>query len=132
MDPSGLLQQLFNAGAIGQQNYGPESRYYGLPVLTRPAPAAATGPAARPIRYVSRRFIAPPGDYALLQRYRVRQGDRVDVIAASLLGNPLSYWQICDANLALEPDDVTAVPGTYIAITLPPGVPGPGTPGRGA
>lgn len=118
MDAAALLQQLFNAGAINQQSYGPESRYYGLPLLTQTTPAGAQ------ISYVSRRFIPPPEDFALLQRYRVRQGDRIDVIAASILGNPLSYWQICDANLALEPDDVTAVPGAFIVITLPAGVPG--------
>lgn len=118
MDPAALLQQLFNAGAINQQSYGPESRYYGLPLRAQTTPAGAQ------ISYVSRRFIPPPEDFALLQRYRVQQGDRIDVIAASILGNPLSYWQICDANLALEPDDVTAVPGTFIVITLPAGVPG--------
>jgi hypothetical protein len=117
-DPSALLQQLFNAGAINQQSYGPESRYYGLPLLTQTTSAGAQ------ISYVSRRLIPPPEDFALLQRYRVQQGDRVDVIAGSILGNPLSYWQICDANLALEPDDVTAVPGAFIVITLPAGVPG--------
>jgi len=117
-DPAALLQQLFNAGAIRQQSFGPESRYYGLPLLTQ------TTPAGGQISYVSRRFIPQPGNFAVLQRYRVRQGDRVDVIAGSILSNPLSYWQICDANLALEPDDVTAVPGAFIVITLPAGVPG--------
>ena len=118
MDTAALLQQLFNAGAINQPSYGPESRYYGLPLLTQTTPAGAQ------ISYVSRRFIPPPEDFALLQRYRVRQGDRIDVVAASILGNPLSYWQICDANLALEPDDITAAPGAFIVITLPAGVPG--------
>jgi hypothetical protein len=118
MDAAALLQQLFNAGAVKQQSYGPESRYYGLPLLTQTTAGGAQ------ISYVSRRFIPPPEDFALLQRYRIKQGDRIDVIAASILGNPLSYWQICDANLALEPDDVTAVPGAFIVITLPAGVPG--------
>jgi hypothetical protein len=117
-DPSALLQQLFNAGAIHQQSYGPESRYYGLPLLTIATPAGGQ------VSYVSRRFIPAPGNFAVLQRYQVQQGDRIDVIAGSILGNPLSYWQICDANLALEPGDVTAVPGAFIVITLPAGVPG--------
>lgn len=117
-DPSSLLQQLFNAGAINQQSFGPESRYYGLPLLTYTAPTGAE------VSYVSRRFIPPPGAFTQLQLYRVQQGDRIDVIAASLLGNPLSYWQICDANLATEPSDVTAQPGAFIVIALPAGVPG--------
>lgn len=118
MDPAALLQQLFSAGAISQQSYGPESRYYGLPVLTQTTPAGAQ------ISYVSRRFVPPPEAFTLLQRYRVQQGDRIDVIAGTLVGNPLSYWQICDANLALQPDDVTAVPGAFIVITLPAGLSG--------
>jgi hypothetical protein len=117
-DPSTLLQQLFNAGAVNQQSYGPESRYYGLPLLSM-----ATSDGAE-IPYVSRRFIPPPGTFALLERYRVQQGDRIDVVAGSLIGNPLSYWQICDANLAVDPNDVTAAPGVFIAVTLPAGVPG--------
>jgi hypothetical protein len=117
-DPTTLLQQLFNAGAINQQTFGPESRYYGLSILS------TTTPSGSQINYVARRFIPPPESYSLLQRYRVQQGDRIDVIAASLVGNPLSYWQICDANLALEPNDVTANPGTFIDVTLPSGVPG--------
>jgi hypothetical protein len=117
-DPTTLLQQLFSAGAISQQSYGPESRYYGLPLLT------LTTPGGVQISYVSRRFIPSPTAFTTIQRYRVRQGDRVDIIAGSILGNPLSYWQICDANLAQEPDDVTAVAGAFILITLPAGVPG--------
>jgi hypothetical protein len=118
IDPSALLQQLFNAGAISQQSYGPESRYYGLPLLSGGAPGGAQ------VSYVSRRFIPPPSAFAPLQLYRIQQGDRVDVVAASQLGNPLSYWQICDANLALEPGDITAQPGAFIVIPLPAGVPG--------
>jgi len=117
-DPSTLLQQLFSAGAISQQSYGPESRYSGLPLLSYAPPGGGQ------VSYVSRRFIPPPEDFTLLQRYRVQQADRVDVIAGSLLGNPLSYWLICDANLAQEPGDVTATPGALIRITLPAGVPG--------
>lgn len=118
IDPSALLQQLFNAGAISQQSFGPQSRYYGLPLLTGRSPGGGA------VSYVSRRFIPPPSDFTQIRLYRVQQGDRVDNLAASLLGNPLSYWQICDANLALEPGDVTAQPGAFIVITLPAGVPG--------
>lgn len=117
-DPTSLLQQLFAAGAIPRQTFDRDSRYYGLPVLT------TTDARGEPVQYVSRRFIADPKLLAVIQRYRAGQGDRIDVVAASLIGNPLSYWQICDANLAVDPDDVTARPGMFISVTLPPGVPG--------
>ncbi|MGD0808132.1 MAG: LysM domain-containing protein [Acidimicrobiales bacterium] len=117
--PSALLQALFNAGAVTQQNYDAASRYYGLAVLSY------TGPAGAQVNYVSRRFIPPPTAFSALQLYRCQQGDRVDVVAGAILGNPLSYWQICDANIAVEPSDAVAVPGSYIIIPLPAGVPGP-------
>jgi hypothetical protein len=117
-NPSALLQQLFDAGAINQQSFGPESRYYGAAVLSR------TDSDGTQHNFVARRFIPPVGAFGVLQRYRVQQGDRIDAIAASLVGNPLSYWQICDANLASDPNDVTATPGSFIVITLPAGVPG--------
>jgi len=117
-DPAALLQELFTAGAVTQQSFGPESRYYGLPVLTLTTTSGTHNP------YVSRRFIPPPQDFAVLQLYRVKQGDRVDVVAAAQLGNPLSYWQLCDANVVLEPPDLVAVPGAFINVTLPAGVPG--------
>jgi hypothetical protein len=117
-DPSALLQQLFAAGAIPQQRFDRDSRYYGLPVL------ATLDARGERVQYVSRRFLRDPLTLAVIQRYRVQQGDRVDVLAAALIGNPLSYWQICDANCALDPDDVTAKPGSFISITMPSGAPG--------
>jgi hypothetical protein len=123
-DPSALLQQLLTAGAIAPQNFGTGSRYYGLPLMSM------TTSSGTQISYVSRRFIPPAADFAVLQLYRVQQGDRVDVVSASQLGNPLLYWQLCDANVVLEPPDLVAVPGAFINVTLPAGVPGsPGGPG---
>jgi hypothetical protein len=117
-DPGSLLQQLLSAGAITPQSFGPESRYYGLALLS------LTTASGTQISYVSRRFIPPPQDYTVLQLYRVQQGDRVDVVSASLLGNPLSYWQLCDANVVIEPPDLVSVPGAFINVTLPAGIPG--------
>lgn len=52
------------------------------------------------------------------------QGDRLDLIAAKYLGDPLMAWLICDANGAIRPDDLVATPGAALAITTPQGVPG--------
>jgi hypothetical protein len=122
-NPSAVLQQLFTVGALQPQAFGPQSRYNGLAIMT------LTAGDGEQISYVSRRFIPQPSAFGLLQRYRVQQGDRIDVIAASLVGDPLLYWQICDANLASDPDDTVATPGAFISITLPAGVPGAGAPG---
>jgi hypothetical protein len=116
--PADLLAQLLSAGAIAQQSFDVDSRYYGLPVLTT---SAATQDV---VRYVSRRFVPDPKNLTPMGAYRIRQGDRIDIISGALLGKALSYWQICDANRAVEPDDVCAEPGTFITITLPASIGG--------
>jgi hypothetical protein len=116
--PSDMLQQLLLSGALQQSAFSPQSRYYGLPVASLARPDGST------ISYVTRRFIPPAVSFAVLQRHRVIQGERVDVLAGQALGDPLFYWRLCDANQALRPEDVTAKPGAFVNITLPSGIPG--------
>jgi hypothetical protein len=118
IDGATMLQQLFASGAVQQPAFTEDSRYDGLPIATLAAPDG------HEVRYVTRRFIPPLEQYAVIQHYRVKQGDRVDVVAAALVGGVLLYWRLCDANLALDPDDVTAIAGAFVRVTLPPGVPG--------
>jgi hypothetical protein len=106
------LSSLIVAGAIAQTAYGPESRYFGLVPLSYQKRDGTT------IAYVPRRFIAPPERFATTSLYRVPQGIRIDMIAANVLGDPLAYWQICDANVAVRPTDLEVV-GRVLRITLP-------------
>ncbi len=112
-----MIGALLGAGAIPQTSFAPNSRYYGaipLVYVTRDG---------RSISYVPRRFIAQPQRFVTLQVYRVPQGARVDVLAARFLGDPLLYWQLCDANVAVRPDDLVEL-GRMLRITLPAGMPG--------
>jgi hypothetical protein len=83
-------------------------------------------PNGQTIPYLARRIVPQPGapNYATINRYTVRQGDRLDIIAAQYLGDPLMAWLICDANGAMRPHDLVATPGTVLAITTPQGIPG--------
>ena len=63
-------------------------------------------------------------NFATVASTRYKQGDRLDLIAAKYLGDPLMFWLICDANGAIRPDDLVATPGTVLNITTPQGVPG--------
>jgi hypothetical protein len=56
--------------------------------------------------------------------HTVVQGDRLDLLAAKYLGDPLLFWLLCDANGALRPDALVETPGTDLNITMPQGVPG--------
>lgn len=102
--------------------YDELSRYRGLALLNF---VDADG---RAHVYVARRFVPPPDSMAQVGQYAVREGDRIDNIAASQFGDPRWWWRINDANAALDSAELTAKPGRVLLITLPPGVPGPTQP----
>jgi hypothetical protein len=77
------------------------------------------------IVYLRRRFVPPPSQFALLSLYTVKQGDRLDNLAAQFFGDPLLFWRLCDANGAMRPGELTETVGEPLRITLPQGIPGP-------
>lgn len=114
------LQSLINLGVIPPVTFPPDSRYCGIGTLQYSAPNGQTIP------YLARRFVPQPGapNYSTVAKHSVRQGDRLDLIAANYLGDPLMFWLLCDANGAIRPDELTATPGRVLNITAPQGVPG--------
>jgi len=48
--------------------------------------------------------------------HRVNQGERLDHLAHRYYRDAERFWRICDANDALWPDDLTAVPGALVGI----------------
>jgi nucleoid-associated protein YgaU len=54
--------------------------------------------------------------------HTVRQGERLDTLAAQFLGDPTQFWRICDANDVLRPQDLTAVPGSVLRIPVTLGI----------
>jgi nucleoid-associated protein YgaU len=114
------LQALIQMGVVPTVNFPTDSRYYGSGTLSY------VSPGGQMITYLARRFVPQPGapNFATVARHTVRQGDRLDLIAAKYLGDPLIFWLICDANGAIEPAKLVATPGTVLNITMPQGVPG--------
>jgi hypothetical protein len=114
------LQQLIQMGLVPPVNFPPDSRYYGSPTLTY------TAPSGRNITYLARRFMPQPGapNYATVAQHVVVQGDRLDLIAAKYLGDPLMFWLICDANGVIRPASLVETTGRVLNITMPQGVPG--------
>jgi hypothetical protein len=117
------LQKLIQMGVVPSVSFPPDSRYYGFGTLSYTAPTGQT------ITYLARRIVPEPGapNYATVARHTVKQGDRLDLLAAKYLGDPLIFWLICDANGAIRPDQLLETPGRVLNITMPQGVPG-GTP----
>jgi hypothetical protein len=112
------LQELLNAGALQTSAFPPNSRYHGVPVTRLELPGHDAVP------YLRRRFVPPTERFAVVQRHTLVEGDRIDNLAAQYLGDPELYWQIADANGAMDPAELTEEPGRRLNITLPAGIPG--------
>jgi nucleoid-associated protein YgaU len=114
------LQALIQTGVVPAVTFPTDSRYYRFGILQYVAPNGQSIP------YLTRRIVPQPGapNFATVAQHTVRQGDRLDLIAATYLGDPIMFWLICDANGAIRPYDLVATPGTVLAITTPQGVPG--------
>jgi hypothetical protein len=114
------LQALISMGLLPPVTFPTDSRYHGSSTLSYTAPDGQT------YTYLARRFVPQPGtpNFATVARHTVKQGDRLDLLAATYLGDPLMFWLICDANGAIRPGVLVEAQGTVLNITMPQGVPG--------
>jgi len=114
------LLALMQLGVVPTVSFPTDSRYYASPTLTY------TTPDGQMITYLARRIVPQPGspNFATIATHTVLQGDRLDLIAAKYLGDPLMYWLICDANGAIDPEKLVETQGSVLNITTPQGIPG--------
>ena len=89
------------------------SRYYNL---EKEQFVTSTG---RTITYVKRRFLPQGNEMPVLGEVTITEGDRLDLITYRTLGDPEQFWQICDANNAMNPVELTAELGRSLIIPLP-------------
>ena len=81
-------------------------RYAGTPTSTVETPDGTGG--VRTVRFITRRRIPPAAAGPVVALHPVARGDRLDSIAARYYADPLSSWQVADANEALDPFALTA------------------------
>ena len=112
------IQKLLTAAGLDSTVFDPTSRYYGKALTSSVTPEGDT------VVHTTRRFIAAPESFDLLQFHFVEDGDRLDNIAHRYLGDAQQFWRLCDANGVDKPQTLTAKAGGKIRITLPEGVPG--------
>lgn len=91
------------------------SRYFSIPT------AELTMPDGKKIVYVLRRFLPANPPAQTLAEHAVTEGERLDNITARYLGDPEQFWQVCDANMDMHPDELTAGIGRRLRIALPEG-----------
>lgn len=69
------------------------------------------------VRYLRRRFL-PPASPDRSFEYSIVQGDRLDNLTASFLGNPELFWRMCDDNNAMHPNEITSTIGRTIWLPM--------------
>jgi nucleoid-associated protein YgaU len=93
--------------------FDPASRYYNL------ESAEFTLPDGDKVTYKRRRMLPAGESLPLLVEVSVQPGERLDLIANRVLGDPLQFWRIADANNAMNPQDLTAEAGSGLRVPVP-------------
>jgi hypothetical protein len=105
-----------DALGVGGPTFPANSRYAGVGIRTLASPEGAT------VTYLTRRFLPPPTAYSSYGEHRTTDYDRLDLIAAALVGDPLLAWRLQDANGAMDPGELTRDVGRVLVVPLPQGV----------
>jgi hypothetical protein len=103
---------------MANNDFAPTSRYYSVETTT------LTDADGGEVPYLRRRFLPPSSRFALLREHVVLGGERLDRIAAQEIGDAEMFWRLCDANDAMQPDELTTEVGRRLRVTLPEGIPG--------
>jgi len=104
------LESLLRQIGISTSSIPPGSRYYGI------AQAEMETSSGNKIVYLRRRIIPLAEPLDDTQEHMVSEGDRLDNIAASHLGDPEQFWQIADFNNAIKPEELTNEAGKKILL----------------
>ena len=91
------------------------SRYYGIET------AVLKTAEGKEIAYLRRRFLPPAEKTVVMAEHTVVQDERLDNITASYLVDPEQFWRLCDANNAMQPEELTEAIGRRLIIPLPQG-----------
>ena len=112
------LKSLLKQQGLSKSAFSSSSRYNGIETVTIDKDDGET------IVYLKRRFLPDADNFSLLQEHIVTEGERLDNITNQYIGDPEKFWQICDANNVMHPDELTDIIGRQIKLTLPQGIPG--------
>ena len=77
---------------------------------------ARAAPSGESISYLGRTLLPLPEALQQQGTYTTRAGDRIDNVSARLLGDPLLYWMLMEANGATDPAALCAAPGSKIVV----------------
>jgi hypothetical protein len=120
--PLKQLEQLLGAAASDRPVlFPPNSRYRDTETTV------LVDDDGRAIVYLRRRFVPQPERFATVKYHTFREKeDRLDRLAYDYWGDPELYWQMCDANRALQPEELETT-GKRLRVTHAEGMMAPGT-----
>ena len=81
-------------------------------------------PDGRTIVHLRRRFVPRPETLSTVAHHRLADGERIDHIAATTIGDPTAWWQLADANGVTDPEDLVRQPDAVLRVSYPEGVRG--------
>jgi hypothetical protein len=110
------VQALIDAGAIPSSPFAPNSRYAGVALGRYHRDAADPG-----VAYLLRRFLPRPAETPAAFEHIVQAGERPELLAAAVFGDPELYWQIADANVVTDAFELTDTLGRRLRIAAPRG-----------
>jgi hypothetical protein len=113
--PANALMNLLQPGRAVSGALAPTSRYAAVGV------AQLERLSGEKVAYLRRRILPLPDSLAELSRHTVRQGERLDRVAAAELNDPELFWRLLDANPALS-CEALEVTGRRLRVTLPEGM----------
>ncbi|MCR9143978.1 MAG: hypothetical protein NXI24_17155 [bacterium] len=90
-----------------------ESRYFNLETVK------IKGGDGREIAYKKRRFLPRGEKLQTLAEVTIGAGDRLDQVSSQTIGNAEQFWQVADANNAMDPNSLTDTPGNRVRIPVP-------------
>jgi len=93
------VQALLRFTGVKASLFPLNSRYRGLETVTLQS-------AGHPIVYIRRRFVPSPDQSIPIQAHTVKQGERLDNLAAQFLGDAELFWRLCDTNGAMRPEEL--------------------------
>jgi hypothetical protein len=110
------FQNVLLSGNRPVNQFPVSSRYYRIETAVLPLDDD------RPVAYLRRRIIPPAESMVVVAVHQVKQGDRLDNIAAQYIGDPGQFWRVADGNNAMKPETLTDVPGAQLNITQSQGM----------
>lgn len=112
------FQNILQSGNMPIDHFPVTSRYYRIDTAIM-----KTGD-GKQVAYLRRRFLPPVENLSVISVHQVKEGDRLDNVAANYIGDPEQFWQVADANNAIRPEELTDKPGKELNISQPQNIPG--------